>query len=82
MASLYYFFIHGNLSHRNTAWCSTSITKLRKIASKQKQALRAIPFPTPESNSKSIQVMKEFCILNIYQLNTYNALHVMFNIKE
>ena len=34
------------------AWCSTFITKLKKIASKEKQALQAIPFPTVESELK------------------------------
>ena len=41
------------------AWCSTFITKLKKIASKEKQALQAIPFPTVESELKDKQVMKE-----------------------
>ena len=40
------------------AWCSTFITKLKKIASKERQALQAIPFPTVESELKDKQVMK------------------------
>ena len=46
MVSLYYSFIHSYLSYGNIAWCSTSMTKLKNLLSKQKQALRTIPIPT------------------------------------
>ena len=39
MVSLYYSFIHSYLNYENIAWCSTSMTKLKKLLSKQKQAL-------------------------------------------
>ena len=39
MVSLYYSFIHSFLNDRNIAWCSISMTKLKQLFSKQKQAL-------------------------------------------
>ena len=53
MVSLYYSFIHSYLNYGNIAWCSTSMTKLKKLLSKQKQALRTIPLPTSQSESNS-----------------------------
>ena len=64
------------------AWCSTSITKLKNLASKQKQALLTILTPTLESELCSKQIMKDLCILNIYQLNIYNVLNLMFKAKN
>ena len=71
MVSLYYSSIHSYLNYGNIEWCSTSMTKLKKLLSKQKQALQTIPIPTSQSESRSKQIMKELCILNIYQLNIY-----------
>ena len=62
-------------------WCSTSITKLKKLSSKQKEALRTILIPTLESEARPKQIMKEFGILNIYQLNVYNVLNLMLKLK-
>ena len=42
LVNLYYSIIDSYLNYGNVAWCSTSITKLKKLASKQKQALRTI----------------------------------------
>ena len=42
MKSLYFSFSHSYLTYGNTAWCSTSMTKLKKIFSKQKQAIKPI----------------------------------------
>ena len=35
--NLYFSFTHGCLNYRNIVWTSTSTTKLKKLASKQKQ---------------------------------------------
>ena len=82
MVSLYYSFIHSYLNYGNIAWCSTSMTKLKKLLSKQKQALRTILIPTSQSESRSKQIMRELCVLNIYQLNMYNVLNLMFKVKN
>ena len=53
MVSLYYSFIHNYLNYGNIAWCNTSMTKLKKLLSKQKQALRTIPIPTSQSETNN-----------------------------
>ena len=58
------------------------MTKLKKLLSKQKQALRTIPVPTSQSESRSKQITRELCVLNIYQLNIYNVLNLMFKAKN
>ena len=40
LKSLYFSFIHSYLNYGNIVWASTSTTKLKNLASKQKQALR------------------------------------------
>ena len=81
VVNLYYSFIHSYLNYGNIAWCSTSMAKLKKLLSKQKQALRTIPVPTSQSKSRSKQIMRELCVLNIYQLNIY-VLNLMFKAKN
>ena len=43
MVSLYYSFIYSYLNYGNITWCSMSITKHKKLASKQKQAPQTSP---------------------------------------
>ena len=74
--------MHSYLFYGNIAWCSTSMAKLKKLLSKQKQALSAILIPTSQSESRSKQIMRELCVLNVYQLNIYNALNLMFKVKN
>ena len=80
--SRYCSFIHSYLSYGNIAWCSTSMAKLKKLLSKQKQVLRTILISTSQSESRSKQIMRELCILNIYQLNIYHVLNLMFKLKS
>ena len=40
--NLYFSFIHSYLNYGNIVWASTSIAKLKNVASKQKQALRFV----------------------------------------
>ena len=42
MKNFYFSFFHSYLTYGNIAWCSTSMTKLKKIFSKQKQAIKTI----------------------------------------
>ena len=43
MTALYFSFFHSYLNYGNIAWASTTKSKLRKIASQQRQAVNAIP---------------------------------------
>ena len=38
----YFSFVHSYLNYGNIAWGSTTSTKLKKVASKQRQAIRVI----------------------------------------
>ena len=82
MVSLHYSLMPTFLNQGNIACCSTSITKLEKLASKQKQVLRTIPILTLMLESRSKQIMKDICILNIYQLNICNVLKLMFQVEK
>ena len=63
--------------------CETPLQpNLKKFASNQKQALQTTAMSTLESELRSKQKMKKLFILNIYQLNIYNALNLMFNVKN
>ena len=58
------------LTYGNIAWCSTSMTKLKKIFSKQKQAIKTISMTSLDyKNLKSEEIMDRLGILNIYKLN-------------
>ena len=74
---LYFSFIHSYLNYGNIVWASVTQTKLKKLDSKHKQAIRV--FENENCNIKeSIIIMK---ILNIYKLNIYQLLNLMHRIK-
>ena len=58
-------------------WASTTRTKLKKLASKQKQALRIID----NENIDIREIMLRMKVLNVYKLNIYQVLNFMFQIK-
>ena len=58
-------------------WASVTQTKLKKLASKQKQVIRI--FETENCNIK--ESMTKMKILNIYKLNIYQVLNFMHRIK-
>ena len=64
--------IYGNI-----VWASASRTKLAKLASKQKQAIR---IANNEFTDIS-EIMVRMKVLNIYKLNIYQILNFMFKIK-
>ena len=77
LKNLYFSFIHSYLNYGNIIWTSTSTTKLEKLSSKQKQALRII-------NNESIDIrekMVKMKVLNVYKINIYQILNFKFQIK-
>ena len=38
--------------------------------------------PISQSESRSEQIMRELCVLHVYQLNIYNVLNLMFKVKN
>ena len=82
MKSLYFSFFHSYLRYENIAWCSTSMAKLKKIFSKQKRAIKAMLMtPLDYKNLKSEEIMDKLVILNIYELNLYHSVNLMFREK-
>lgn len=67
----YYAFIHSHINYANIVWASTNQTKLKKLFSKQKAALRLLPTPMQKEN-----------LLNIYQINLFQTILLMFKWKQ
>ena len=57
MKSLYYSFFHSYLNYGNIAWCSTSMTKIKKLYSKQKQAIKALSMTSEDYSGLKIEDM-------------------------
>ena len=77
LKNLYFSFIHSYMNYGNIVWASTSRTKLKKLSSKQKQALRIVY--NEYTDIKEIMVRMK--VLNIYKLNVHQILNFMFMIK-
>ena len=77
LKNLYFSFIHSYLNYGNIVWARTSTTKLKKLASKQKQALRILNNEFTDMR----EIMVRMKVLNIYKLNIYQILNFMFEIK-
>ena len=70
LKNLHFSFIHSYLNYGNIVWDSTSTTKLKKLAIKQKHALRIVKNEFTDIR----EIMVRMKVLNIYQL-------FMFKIK-
>ena len=83
MKSFCFSFFHSYLSYGNIAWCSASMAKFKKIFSKQKQAVKAISMASLDyKNLVSEEIMDRLGILNIYKLNIYHKVNLMFRVKK
>ena len=83
MKSLYYSFFHRYLYYGNIAWCSTSMKKIKKLYSKQKQAVKALSVASENYSGLKIEdLMEKTGILNIYKLNIYHVINLMFRVKN
>ena len=69
------------MTYGNVAWGSTSMKKTKKLFGKQKQAIKIIPMADIYANLNSDEKMKHLDILNIYKLNLYQILNIMFQVK-
>ena len=59
MKSLYYSFFHSYLNYGNIAWCCNSVTKIRKLCSKQKQAIKALSVTSEDYSGLKIEDLME-----------------------
>ena len=81
MPTLYFSFFHSYLNYGNIARASTTKSKLRKIASQQRQ-VNAIPKIDNQEITNSRKSMEENDILNVYKLNLYQVLNFMFRVHN
>ena len=73
---IYFAFIHSYINYANIAWASTSHTKLIKLYNKQKHASRIIYNKDKLTHAKPL--MKLLNALNVYQINIFQTLNLMF----
>ena len=69
------------MTYGNITWCSNSINETKKLFSKQRQAIKIIPMADIHPSLNSDEKMKHLDILNIYKLNLYQILNIMFRVK-
>ena len=74
LKNLHFSYIHSYLNYGNIVWASVSTTKLKKLVSKQKWALRIV-------NNEFTEIMIRMKVLNIYKLNIYQIFNFMFKMK-
>ena len=77
LKDIYYAFIHSYLNYASISWTSTGPNKLNKLHSKQKHASRIIFNKDIMTHARPL-LLKQLNILNIYQLNIYQTLTLMF----
>ena len=83
LKSLYFPFFHSYVTYENIAWRSTSMEKLKKVFSKQKQVIKTISVTSLDyKNLKSEEIMNRLDILNIHKLNMYHTVNLMFRVKN
>ena len=80
LKSIYFSFIHSYINHANIVWASTNHTKLKKLYKQQKHASRIIY--NEERMTHFRPLMKSLNALNIYQLNIYQNLVLVFKTKN
>ena len=73
---IYFAFIHSHINYANVAWAGTNQTKLKKLFNKQKHASRIIYNKDKYTHAKPL--MKSLNALNIYQINIFQTLILMF----
>ena len=66
------------MDYGNIVWGTRTAAKLKKLASKQKQALRVVN--NEYTGIREIMIRNN--VLNIYKLNIYQILNIMFKIKK
>ena len=77
---LYISFVHSYLNYANIAWGSTQKTKLSTLYRQQKHAIRLLSFKDQFTHSRPL--FKEIGGLNIYEINIFNILCLMFKCKN
>ena len=80
LKQIYFAHIHAYLNYGNIAWASTHKTKLKKVQSKQKHALRIIFNQSKTSPSEPLFLSLN--VVNFYQINIFQSVQFMHKIKN
>ena len=77
---LYFSFVHSYLNYANLVWGSTQKTKFATLYRQQKHSIRLLSFKDHFTHSRPL--FKEIGALNIYEINIFNILCLMFKWKN
>ena len=80
LKNVYFSFVHSYLNYANIAWGSTHHTKLKKNYNKQKHASRIIYYEDRLTHARPL--LKKMNALNVYQINIFQVLILMFKVKH
>lgn len=80
LKNIYFSFIHSYLHYANISWASCGRTKLKRLASLQKKAVRLICNKEMFSSSKPL--FQNLKILNLYKMNIFQNIFYMFKVKQ
>jgi len=80
LKQLYHAFVHCHVTYCNIAWASTNKTKLETLFRRQKHALRVIN--QKDRMAHTDPLFKEMKILNIFALNVFQTLCLMYKCRE
>ena len=80
LKQIYFAYTHAYLNYANIAWSSTHKTKLKKVQSKQRHALRIIFNQSKTSPSEPLFLSLN--VLNVYQINIFQSVRFMHKIKN
>ena len=80
LKQLYFSFIHNYVNYANTAWASTSKSKLERLYRCQKHASRVIYHKDRYTNASPL--LNDMKSLNAFQLNIFNILCFMCKCKQ
>ena len=80
LKQIYFAYKHAYQNYANIAWASTHKTKLKKVQSKQKHALRIIFNQSKTSPSEPLFLSLN--VLNVCQINIFQSVQFMHKIKN
>ena len=80
MKMLYFAFINPYLTYGNVVWGSVQKSKLNKIHTLQKRAVRIISHAPRGSHSRPLMIENK--ILNIYEINLFNFFKFMHKVYK
>ena len=77
---MHFIYMYVYLNYEIIAWASTHKTKLEKVQSKQKHALRIIFNQSKTASSEPLFLSLN--VLNVYQINIFQSVRFMHKIKN